>query len=57
MTVDNSKEAHNDESEDEVQQLTSGLIREGLKLATSSEQHFLTHDHDMECALKCQRNL
>ena len=52
MTVDDSKEVHNDKGEDEVQQLTSDLIRKGLQFATSLEQHFLRIDHDRERALK-----
>ncbi|GFT76811.1 hypothetical protein TNCV_1419411 [Trichonephila clavipes] len=56
MTVYGNKEVNNDEVEGEVPLLTADLIREGLKFATNVE-HFLTHDPDIECALKFQRNL
>ena len=57
MTVDDNKEVYNDEGEGKVQQLSADLIREGLQFATSLEQHFPSVDHDMERALKFQRNL
>lgn len=57
MAVDDREDINNDEVESEVQLLTADLIREGLKFATSMEQHFLAHDPDMERALKFQRNL
>ncbi|GFV42650.1 hypothetical protein TNCV_840051 [Trichonephila clavipes] len=56
MTVYGNKEVDNDEAEGGVQLLTADLIRKGLKFATNVE-HFLTHDPDIECALKFLRNL
>lgn len=40
-----------------VNRLTTDLIREGLKFATSMAHHFLAHDPDVERALRFQRNL
>ncbi|GFU34166.1 tetratricopeptide repeat protein 39B [Trichonephila clavipes] len=54
MTIYDNKEVDS-EDEGEVQLLTNDLIRESLKFATSREQHFLTHDLDVERALKFQR--
>ncbi|GFV69841.1 hypothetical protein TNCV_1204261 [Trichonephila clavipes] len=48
--VSDNKEVDNDEGE--VQLLAIDLIWEGLKFASSMEQHFFNHDSDTECALK-----
>ncbi|GFW06458.1 uncharacterized protein TNCV_2187921 [Trichonephila clavipes] len=54
MTIYDDKEVDTCEVEDEVQ-LLADLIR--LKFATSMEQHFITHDTDIEHALKFPLNL
>ncbi|GFV41073.1 hypothetical protein TNCV_2666641 [Trichonephila clavipes] len=41
----------------EIQLFAADLIHEGLKLATSSEQHFLSHDLEVEHAIKFPSNL
>ncbi|GFS71412.1 hypothetical protein TNCV_5051191 [Trichonephila clavipes] len=45
-----------DDVEGEVHLLRADLIREGLKFAGSMEEHFLTHDPDIERALKFRCN-
>lgn len=55
VPVDDSNE--NDDDEGEIHQLTSSLIREGLKFSAIMAHHFLTHDPNVERALKFQRNL
>lgn len=57
MTINENKEVDIDEDEGEGQVLTANLIREGLKFATSLEQHFLANDPDMERVLQFQRKL
>ncbi|GFU14872.1 hypothetical protein TNCV_3386651 [Trichonephila clavipes] len=56
ITFYDYKEVDNDEIEGEAQPLISDLIREGLKFATSMEQHLLTPDSDVQRALKFLRN-
>ncbi|GFV52939.1 hypothetical protein TNCV_2876071 [Trichonephila clavipes] len=56
IRLNDHKEVDNDEVEGEVQLLTADLIREGLKFSTNVEP-FLTHDPDIEWALKFRRNL
>ena len=53
----NENPNNEDEGKGEIHQLTAALIHEGLQFATRMEQHFLTHDPDVERALKFQRDL
>ncbi|GFW67111.1 hypothetical protein TNCV_4031291 [Trichonephila clavipes] len=56
-TISVDLKVNNGEVEGEAQLLTADLIREGLKFATSMEQHFRIHNPAIERALKFQCNL
>ena len=55
VPVDDSNE--NDDDKGEIHELTSSLIREGLKFSAIMAHHLLTHDPNVKRALKFQRNL
>ncbi|GFV70055.1 HTH_Tnp_Tc3_2 domain-containing protein [Trichonephila clavipes] len=55
--VHDNKEVDTGDVEGKVERLTADLTRDDLKFATSKGQHIITHDPDIERALKFQNNL
>ncbi|GFU92172.1 hypothetical protein TNCV_2530311 [Trichonephila clavipes] len=56
MTVYDNKKVCKDKVDGKVQSVKTDFIRKSLKFASSMEQYFLTHDPDIENAVKFQRN-